>query len=136
MIEFRHQHIPEGTLRITKILYKHKARWHIRDVAFSYQHPSDYITIRSPPSPMPIYKVFVDLYYDDFGTFRNVYHSLGGVYIQFGNMPTTFRKLLRNHFVLGFVPFGGNFNEFIQPFISEMKKLEQGKIMKVNGQDV
>ncbi len=135
MIEFRHQHIPEGTLRITEILYKHKARWHIRDIAFSYQHPSDYITIRSPPSPMPIYKVFVDLYYDDFGTFRNVYHSLGGVYIQFGNMPTTFRKLLRNHFVLGFVPFGGNFNEFIQPFISEMKKLEQGKIMKVNGQD-
>jgi len=84
---------------------------------------------------MPIYKVFVDLYYDDFGTFQNVYHSLGGIYIQFGNMPTTFHKLLRNHFVLGFVLFGGNFNEFIQPFISEMKKLEQGKIIKVNGQD-
>ena len=50
-------------------------------------------------------------------------------------MPTTFRKLLRNHFVLGFVPFGGNFNEFIQPFISKMKKHKQGKIMKVNGQD-
>ena len=84
---------------------------------------------------MPIYKIFLDLYYDDFGTFRNVYHSLGGVYIQFGNMPAHQRKLLKNHFVLGFVPFGGDFNEFLQPFISKMKKLEQGKIMKVNGQN-
>jgi hypothetical protein len=84
---------------------------------------------------MPIYKLFIDLYYDDFGTYRNVYHSLGGVYIQFGNMPTHQRKLIKNHFVLRFVPFGGNFNEFLRPFISEMKVLEQGKMMKVNGQD-
>ena len=33
------------------------------------------------------------------------------------------------------MPFGGNFDEFILPFINEMKKLEQGTIMKVNGQD-
>src|SRR5437016_2209047 len=32
MIEFCHQHIPEGILQITEILYKHKARWHIHDV--------------------------------------------------------------------------------------------------------
>ena len=50
-------------------------------------------------------------------------------------MPAHQRKLLKNHFVLGFVPFGGDFNEFLHPFISEMKKLEQGKIMKVNGQN-
>jgi hypothetical protein len=43
MIEFHYQHISE---RITEILYKHKSRWHIRDVAFSYQHPFNYITIR------------------------------------------------------------------------------------------
>jgi hypothetical protein len=42
-------------------------------------------------------------------------------------MPAHQRKLLKNHFVLGFVPFGGNFNEFLKPFISEMKKFEQGK---------
>ncbi|GES85966.1 hypothetical protein GLOIN_2v1790940 [Rhizophagus clarus] len=65
----------------------------------------------------------------------NVYHSLGGVYVQFGNMPARQRKLLKNHFVLGFVPFGGNFNEFMLPFISEMKEFEQGKLMEVNGQD-
>jgi hypothetical protein len=84
---------------------------------------------------MPTYKLFIDLYYDDFGTYRNVYHSLGGIYLQFGNMPAHQRKLIKNHFVLGFVPFGGNFDEFILPFISEMKKFEKGKTIKVQGQD-
>lgn len=135
MIVYQHQHIPESILRITEIVYKHQNRWHIRDAEFSYQHPSDYITIRPPPSSMPTYKLFIDLYYDDFGTYRNVYHSLGGIYLQFGNMPAHQRKLITNHFVLGFVPFGGNFDEFILPFISEMKKFEQGKTMKVQGQD-
>jgi hypothetical protein len=80
---------------------------------------------------MPVYKIFLDLYYDNFGTFRNVYHSLGGVYIQFENMLAYLRKLIKNYFILGFVLFGGNFNEFILPFIYEMKKFEQGKIMKI-----
>ncbi|GBC50165.2 hypothetical protein GLOIN_2v1790377 [Rhizophagus irregularis DAOM 181602=DAOM 197198] len=128
--------VAADTLRITEILYKHHTHWRIRDATFSYQHPSEYISIRQPPSPtIPVYKLFLDIYYDDFGTFRNVYHSLGGVYVQFGNMPARQRKLLKNHFVLGFVPFGGNFNEFMLPFISEMKEFEQGKLMEVNGQD-
>lgn len=135
MITSQHQNIPRDSLRITEIIYKCNDRWHVRDVKLSYQHPSDYISIRNPPSSMPVYKIFLDLYYDDFGTFRNVYHSLGGVYIQFGNMPTHQRKLLKNHFVLGFIPFGGNFNEFMVPFVSEMKEFEKGKIMTVQGQD-
>ncbi|GES74296.1 hypothetical protein GLOIN_2v1790377 [Rhizophagus clarus] len=128
--------VAADTLRITEILYKHHTHWRIRDATFSYQHPSEYISIRQPPSPtIPVYKLFLDIHYDDFGTFRNVYHSLGGIYVQFGNMPARQRKLLKNHFVLGFVPFGGNFSEFILPFISEMKEFEQGKLMEVNGQD-
>ena len=46
-------------------------------------------------------------------------------------MPHNERIRLKNHFVLGFVPFGGSFNEFIKPFIKEMKELEKGKIMIV-----
>ena len=110
MIVYQHQHIPKGTLKITEIIYKYHGHWNIRDASLSYQHPSDYITTRSPPSSMPTYKIFIDLYYDDFGTYRNVYHSLGGIYLQFGNMPAHQRKLIKNHFVLGFVPFGGNFD--------------------------
>jgi hypothetical protein len=135
VIAYQHQDISEGSLQINEIVYKYQGHWQIRKAELTYQHPSKYITINSPPSNMPVYKLFIDLYYDDFGTYRNVYHSLGGVYLQFGNMPAHQRKLLKNHFVLGFVPFGGNFNEFLQPFISEMKKFEQGKVMIVNDQN-
>ncbi|CAB4445569.1 unnamed protein product [Rhizophagus irregularis] len=136
LMMFQHQNIPDGSLRISEIIYKCNYRWHVRNVKLSYLHPSDYISIRNPPSSsMPIYKLFLDLYYDDFGTFRNVYHSLGGVYVQFGNMPAHQRKLIKNHFVIGFIPFGGKFDEFMIPFISEMKELEKGKVMTVQGQD-
>src|SRR6266511_211232 len=131
MIAFQHQYIPENLLQITEIVYKCHDHWRIRDAKFLYQHPSEYITIKSLPYFMLIYKLFIDLYYDDFGTYRNVYHLLGGVYIQFRNMSTYQRKLIKNYFILEFVPFSGNFNEFILPFISEMKKLEQGKIIIV-----
>ncbi|GBB98527.1 hypothetical protein RclHR1_32500001 [Rhizophagus clarus] len=135
MIVYQHQYVSETALRITKIIYRYQSCWHICDVIFSYQYPSDYITLRLLPSSLPVYKLFIDLYYDDFDTYRNVYHLLEGIYLQFRNMLFHKRKLLKNHFVLGFVPSSGNFNEFIQPFISEMKEFEQGKLMKVNGQD-
>ncbi|CAB4385992.1 unnamed protein product [Rhizophagus irregularis] len=136
LMMFQHQNIPDGSLQISEIIYKCNDRWHVRNVKLLYLHPSDYISIRNPPSSsMPIYKLFLDLYYDDFGTFRNVYHSLGGVYVQFGNMPAHQRKLIKNHFVIGFIPFGGKFDEFMIPFISEMKELEKGKVMTVQGQD-
>lgn len=129
---------PNADGHINEILYKHNNRWKLRSVSLEYKHPSEYAKLeltQNYEDALPVYKLFVDLYYDDFGTYRNVYHSLGGVYIQFGNMPFNMRKQLKNHFILGFVPFGGNFNEFIKPFINEMKQLEKGKIFKINGQD-
>ncbi|GET61453.1 hypothetical protein GLOIN_2v1790940 [Rhizophagus irregularis DAOM 181602=DAOM 197198] len=136
LMMFQHQNIPDGSLRVSEIIYKCNDHWYVRNVKLSYLHPSDYISIRNPPSSfMPIYKLFLDLYYDDFGTFRNVFHSLGGVYVQFGNMLAHQRKLIKNHFVIGFIPFGGKFDEFMIPFISEMKELEKGKVMTVQGQD-
>ncbi|CAB4388850.1 unnamed protein product [Rhizophagus irregularis] len=95
LMMFQHQNIPDGSLWISEIIYKCNDRWHVHNVKLSYLHPSDYISIRNPPSSsMPIYKLFLDLYYDDFGTFRNVYHSL-----------------------------------------DEIKELEKGKVMTVQGQD-
>ncbi|GES78970.1 hypothetical protein GLOIN_2v1790377 [Rhizophagus clarus] len=89
-----------------------------------------------PPSlTMKVYKLFLDIYYDNFGTFGNVYHSLGGVYVQFENMPAHQKKLLKNQFVLRFVSFGGNFNKFMLLFVSGMKEFEQEKLMKMNGKD-
>ena len=93
-------------------------------------HPCEYSILNSPPPPqysnLWVLKIFIDIYYDDFGTYWNVYHLLGGVYIQVGNMTFDMRQHLRNHFVLGFVPFGGHFKEFICPFIRDMKLLEKG----------
>ncbi|UZO25829.1 uncharacterized protein OCT59_018087 [Rhizophagus irregularis] len=84
LMMFQHQNIPDGSLRISEIIYKCNDRWHVRNVKLSYLHPSDYISIRNPPSSStPIYKLFLDLYYDDF----------------------------------------------------EMKELEKGKVMTVQGQD-
>ena len=74
----------------------------------------------------------LDIYYDDFGTFRNVYHSLGGIYLQFCNMPLQLRKQLRNHFVLSFVPFGGEFDDTMKPIVNEIKMLEKGVLMNIN----
>src|SRR6266536_2603389 len=75
------------SIKIREILYKYNGRWKIRHVKYSYKHPSEFAALEEPATNLPIYKLYIDLYYDDFGTFRNVYHSLGGVYIQFGNMP-------------------------------------------------
>jgi hypothetical protein len=120
---------------IKEILYKKpgtEATWITRHIKFRHFLPLKYIQEPKNPKNLPVKKIFLDLYFDDFGTYRTVYHSLGGVYIQFGNMPFDLRKLLKNHFVIGFVPFGASFNEFIKPFVREIQKLEKGIPMKIN----
>src|SRR5947208_7171762 len=87
--------------------------------------PCENITVSSLPQQLPILKIFLDIYLDDFGTYRNVYHSLGGVYLQFGNMPLSLRKQLKNHFLIGFVPFGANFDDFIKPVLQDIKKIRK-----------
>jgi len=94
-----------------------------------------------PPPPPPLgirhLKFFIDLYYDDFGAFGKAYHKLGGLYIQFGNMPFSLRKRLKNHFLIGLVPFGASFAEFIKPLINDIKQLQEGiKITDCNGEQV
>ncbi len=109
MITYQYQYISNNSLYINKIIYLYNDYWQICNAIFSYQHSFEYITIRYLLFSIPVYKIFLDLYYNDFGIFRNIYYSLGGVYLQFGNMPVHFRKLIKNHFVFRFVPFSGNF---------------------------
>ncbi|CAI2190033.1 15177_t:CDS:2, partial [Funneliformis geosporum] len=73
------------------------------------------------------FKFFINLYYDDFGAFNKAYHKLGGIYIQIGNMSHDLRKKLRNHFLISFVPFGGEFSDVLQEFIADMKELQNGR---------
>jgi len=121
---------------VKEIIYRWNARWRVCHVYYRHRHPSEYIHLQQLPGDIPIRKIFLDLYHDDFGTFRSVYHSLGGVYFQFGNMPQSMRKQLKNHFPIGFVPFGGSFDDFIRPFIKELQKLEKRVKMTSLGQEV
>ena len=121
---------PRYNYYVTEILYRFEGRWKYREISKQQLLPSEGVTIQSPPRPMPTMKVFLDMYIDDFGTFRNVYHSLGGVYLQLGNMPLTYRKRLKNHFLIGFIPFGAKLVDFIKPVIEDIKHLERGIVMK------
>ena len=70
---------------------------------------------------------------DNFGTFRSVYHSLGGVYVVIGNQPLELRQKLRNIHLIGFVPFGATFEDFIQPIVAELLELERGVQWTIEG---
>ncbi|CAG8848574.1 37503_t:CDS:2, partial [Gigaspora margarita] len=109
----------------------------IRDCKLRHLHPMEYTQIpMSAPHNVPTLKIMLDIYHDDFSTFRNVYHSLGGIYLQFCNMPLRLKKQLKNHFVLGFVPFGGEFDDLMKPIIDEIKILEKGTLMNIAGQHI
>ena len=79
-------------------------------------------------------KFFLDLFIDDFGPYRNVYHSLGGVYLVIGNLPLQQRQLIRNIFLLGFIPFGATFEDFISLFTEEMLRLQDGIELNIDSE--
>ncbi|RHZ81177.1 hypothetical protein Glove_123g115 [Diversispora epigaea] len=128
-------HNEDKKILIKEILYKKsgtEATWITRHIKFRHFLPLEYIQEPKNLKNLLVKKIFLDLYFDDFGTYRTVYHSLGDVYIQIGNMPFDLRKLLKNHFIIGFVPFGASFNEFIKPFVRDIQLLEKGIPMKIN----
>jgi len=118
---------------VKEILYRLNDNWKMRKISERHKLPIEYIfSIQHIPPNVPIRKLFLDIYVDDFGTYRNVYHTLGGVYLQFGNMPLMLRKQLRNHFLLGFVPFGGDIYEFLRLIREEIKELEHGYMLNTS----
>lgn len=82
-----YNNINESLIFIRKILYRYQGCWKLRNIIYSYQHPFEFATLEIPVTNLPIYKLYIDLYYNNFGTFCNIYHLLGGVYIQIGNLP-------------------------------------------------
>ncbi|CAG8660761.1 4037_t:CDS:2, partial [Paraglomus brasilianum] len=45
-------------------------------------------------------------------------------------MTKEMRRQIKNHFPVGFVPFGGNFKDFIKPFVEELDLLQKEMWMK------
>ena len=121
--------------QIGEILYTYNNQTKIRKI--QQRHRLSCKSNIQKPSNIRHLKFFIDLYYDDFGAFGKAYHKLGGLYIQFGNMPLSMRQCLKNHFLVGLVPFGAKFTDFIKPFIEQMQKLQNGIIMtNCNGEKV
>jgi hypothetical protein len=81
-----------------------------------------------------VLKIFIDIYWDDFGPYRWVYHALGGVYVSIGNMPLRLRQKLRHIYLLGFVPFGTSFQDYISPVVDELATLQNGILWNINGE--
>jgi hypothetical protein len=64
---------------VQEILYEkpgHSKTLITRHISKRHKLPVEYIKTPHNPRNLPEKKFFLDLYYDDFGTFRNVYHSL------------------------------------------------------------
>ena len=51
-------------------------------------------------------------------------------------MKRKLQKKLRNHFLITFVPFGGEFNDILEDFISDMKELQSGILMTTRNEQV
>lgn len=111
---------------IDKIIYKNNNTWITRSVDLRHRHPIEYIEPQKPPDGLPVLKIFLDIYIDKFGPFRNAYHAIGGIYLQIGNMPQVIRQKLKNHYLLGFIPFGANSEDVLNPLIKDIKELESG----------
>ena len=123
---------------IQEIIYTFNGHQKVRHISLQHKLPAEYvITPQTPPiQNMKHYKFFIDLYYDDFGAFNKAYHKLGGIYVQIGNMNKELRKKLKNHFLIGFVPFGGEFKDTLKEFISDMKELQDGIAMEIKDEKV
>jgi len=68
----------------------------------------------------------ITAFLDDFGLYRNTYHSLGGLYIQPANLDEPARFTMQNMFVLMLVPFGCSESEIAQCLRDETVPLAQG----------
>lgn len=71
--------------------------------------------------------VSIDFYTDKFGLFRTTHRNSGGMYVTVLNLDYTDRDQPRNHHLLGFTPFGTDFEEAAKPIMVELRHLSKGK---------
>ncbi|CAG8835502.1 33897_t:CDS:2, partial [Racocetra persica] len=69
---------------------------------------------------------------------RLLRHNKLGVYYSQdrSNMLLELQRQLKNHFVVGFVPFGGHFDDAMHPLLQELYQLEKSVVMNMNGESV
>jgi len=119
----------EYEYEVGETIYKIHNSWKIRPLSQRHRLPAEYVPSIVAPPGFPVLKIFIDLYADEFGAYRNHFYKLNGVYLQLGNMPFNMRKQIRNHFLIGFVPFGGHLKDFLEPFCHDVRALQHGVFM-------
>jgi hypothetical protein len=122
---------------INGIIYRHPATHQImiRDPCLRQILPAEIHRPTPAPSSLETLKIFLDIYYDDFGAYRSVYHAVGGVYVVIGNLPLELRQKLRNIFLIGLIPPTVAFGEFFKPLADELHNLQNGVKMHINSKD-
>ncbi|CAB4477167.1 unnamed protein product [Rhizophagus irregularis] len=58
--------------KVDEILYKFNNRYMMRPIKFRHYHLSEYIKLHPSPLGIQTLKIFIDLYFDDFGNFEDV----------------------------------------------------------------
>jgi hypothetical protein len=92
---------------------------------FSY----DFSRLEKLPKDMPVLRLFLTYYYDDFGALRKMQHKVGGSYLGLGGLPRELQQLIRNIFVDRYVPPHVEHGEAVESLLYEITELEKGVIL-------
>ncbi|RIB06712.1 hypothetical protein C2G38_2216396 [Gigaspora rosea] len=111
--------------------WQYKGHWKLKNILYSYQYPSEFAVLKDLLISISVYKLYIDLYYDDFGSVHNVYHLV--VYIFKLEIYLLIKGNNLKSFHAWVCSIWSKFDEFIEPFVAEMKQLEKEKIMDIIG---
>lgn len=123
--------------RVAGIVYEHPTtgKLCLREPHLRHRLASELQRPDPAPPGLQTLRLFLDIYFDDFGLFRNVYNVTGGVYLVLGNLPQELRQKLRNNFDLGLIPAGVSFKDYIQPFMRELEDLQRGQRWRIGNNE-
>jgi hypothetical protein len=92
---------------------------------FSY----DFSRLEKLPKHVPVLRLFLTYFYDDFGALRKMQHKVGGSYLGLGGLPRELQQLIRNIFVDRYVPPHVGHNEAVESLLYEITELEKGVLL-------
>jgi hypothetical protein len=92
---------------------------------FSY----DFSRLEELPDHVPVLRLFLTYFYDDFGALRKMQHKVGGSYLGLGGLPRELQQLIRNIFVDRYVPPHVGHNEAVESLLYEITELEKGVLL-------
>ena len=75
---------------------------------------------------IPVLRIFLTFYYDDFGAYNRIYRKVGGAYAGFGNLPRFLQDLLTNIMTVTLVPPGVPFDKAMEVFFKQLRELQKG----------